>query len=246
MTEANQEFDGKTVVVTGGTIGIGRAAVNAFAAAGARVIAVGRDSVRGADIVREASGDVRFVAADLSKVGETRRLAETTGPVDVLVTSAGYHSPPGAAAETSEADFAQTLAVNVTAPFFLSAAYAPAMAERGSGAIVHVSSGNATRDQKGFAAYNVSKAALNAVVRAFANEWGPSGVRVNAVAPGPTRTPYAEQFGSAVDELMARTPLGRPGSVEQVSDAILFLASDRSSHTTGAVLPVDGGQLIFI
>lgn len=84
------------------------------------------------------------------------------------------------------------------------------------------------------------------MVRAFANEFGPQGVRVNGVAPGPTRTPYSDQFGELLDQLMAPTPLGQPGTAQQVAEAISFLASDRASHITGVVLPVDAGQGMYI
>lgn len=243
------EFENKRVLITGGTAGIGRAAASAFAADGAQVVIVGRNADHGAAVVHDIGqhgGRGEFLAFDVSTSHVVGELADATGPVDVLVTSAGYRPAPGPAVSTSAADLSLTLSANVAVPYLLSAAYGSLMAEHGGGAMVHVSSGNGTLDQEGFAAYNVSKAAVNAVVRAFAHELGRHGVRVNAVAPGPTYTPYTEQFGAALDQLMAPYPLARPGTADQVASAILFLASQRASHVTGAVLPVDGGQTIVI
>jgi NAD(P)-dependent dehydrogenase (short-subunit alcohol dehydrogenase family) len=234
---------GRRVLITGGTAGIGRASALAFARSGDAVIVVGRDADAGAGVVAEiegAGGTAEFRAADVGSPEAIRELVAATGPVDVLVTSAGYRPAPGPAVATSAEDLETTWAVNVRAPWLLSAAYGQTMPE--GGAIVHVSSGNAARDQEGFAAYNVSKAAVDAIVRAFAHELGHRGVRVNGVAPGPTYTPYTEQFGAALEDLMRPTPLGRPGTAEQVADAIVFLAGPGAAHVTAAVLPVDGGQ----
>jgi NAD(P)-dependent dehydrogenase (short-subunit alcohol dehydrogenase family) len=243
----NEDFTDRRVLITGATAGIGRAAAVAFAAAGAEVVAVGRDVEAGAALVAEiegAGGTASFRAVDVASREAIRELVAATGPVDVLVTSAGFRAAPGPAVATSDDDLEATWAVNVRAPWMLSAAYGPTMPE--GGAIVHVSSGNARLDQEGFAAYNVSKAAVDALVRAFAHELGRAGVRVNGVAPGPTYTPYTERFGDALDALMKPTPLGRPGTADEVAAAILFLAGPAASHITGAVLPVDGGQTTVI
>ncbi|SDT22829.1 SDR family NAD(P)-dependent oxidoreductase [Microlunatus soli] len=239
------QFQNQRVLVTGGSAGIGKAAATAFADEGADVIIVNRSHDSGTAAVAEITdrgGQAEFHSADLTSSEAISELVVATGPVDVLVTSAGYRPIPGPAADTSEDDLDATWAVNVKAPWLLSAAYGPMMAQRRSGAIVHVSSVSGTLDQEGFGAYNVSKAALNGLVRAFARELGPTGVRVNAVAPGPTYTPYTEQFGSALDELMRPYPLGHPATADQVAAAIIFLAGSTASHITGAVLPVDGGQ----
>jgi NAD(P)-dependent dehydrogenase (short-subunit alcohol dehydrogenase family) len=247
MTESARPFAGRRVLITGGTAGIGRATAVAFGAAGAHVIVVGRSAETGPEVVAQitgAGGTAEFRAVDLASADGTRELVTATGPVDVLVTSAGFRPPPGPAVATTAEDLETTWAVNVRGPWLLSAGYGPTMPA--DGAIVHVSSANASRDQEGFGAYNVSKAAVDALVRAFAHELGHGGVRVNAVAPGPTYTPYTEQFGAALEQLMEPTPLGRPGTAEQVAAAILFLAGPGAAHITGAVLPVDGGQVSIL
>lgn len=233
-----------TVLVTGGTSGVGRATAIAFAARGATVVVTGRDEKRGADVVAEittAGGAACFVRADLRSAGDVRHLAEATGPVDVLVNDAGYWEL-GPAHETTEAGFDAMFDVNVKGPFFLTAAYAPLMAARGGGAIVSVSTMVAARGAAGMAAYGASKAALEALTKAWAAEYGPQGVRVNAVALGPTRTPVTAAMGSLIDTLAAAAPLGRPAEPGEIAAAIVYLAGDESSFITGAVVPVDGGR----
>jgi NAD(P)-dependent dehydrogenase (short-subunit alcohol dehydrogenase family) len=134
-------------------------------------------------------------------------------------------------------------AVNVRAPFFLVAALAPAMAERGSGAIVNVSTMVATNGMAQMAVYGSSKAALQLLTKSWAAEFAAAGVRVNAVSPGPTRTEGTAALGDNLDGLAATTPLNRVGRPEEVAAAIVWLASDAASLVHGAVLPVDGGRL---
>ncbi|HEX3587982.1 MAG TPA: SDR family oxidoreductase [Pseudonocardiaceae bacterium] len=243
------ELSGVTALVTGGTSGIGRATAVALARLGAHVAVVGRDKERGDDVVREiaeAGGRADFLAADLSDEHAAADLADRAvaalGRVDVLVNNAGVF-PFGPTEQTSESDFDWVFRVNVKVPYFLVARLAPEMAERGSGAIVNVSTMVAEFGMPGMGLYGSSKAALELLTKSWAAEFGPRGVRVNAVSPGPTRTPGTAGMGDNLDQLAAGGPAGRPASPEEIAEAIVYLATDRSSFVHGVVLPVDGGRV---
>ncbi|MEU4246747.1 SDR family oxidoreductase [Amycolatopsis sp. NPDC026612] len=243
------ELSGSTALVTGGTSGIGRATAVALAGLGAHVVLSGRDAGRGDEVVsaiRAAGGKADFVAAELTDAASARSLAdrarELGGHVDVLVNNAGIF-PTGPTADLSEADFDRVYATNVKVPFFLVAELAPEMAARGQGAIVNVSTVVALRGMAGMALYGSSKAAVELMTKAWAAEFGPSGVRVNAVSPGPTRTGGTAAFGEGLDELATAGPAGRVAAPEEIASAIAFLVTGGSSFVQGAVLPVDGGRL---
>jgi NAD(P)-dependent dehydrogenase (short-subunit alcohol dehydrogenase family) len=234
----------KTVLITGATSGIGRATAERFAAAGAHVIVSGRDQKRGEQVVREieqAGGRARFIAADLRAPDGARRLAEAAGEVDVLVNNAGIF-PFAATHETTSEQIDDVLRINVAAPFQLTAALAPGMAARGNGALINVSTMAASFGLPGAAVYGASKAAVELLTKAWAAEYGPQGVRVNAVAPGPTRTPGTEEMGDGLDQLATTLPLGRPADPDEIARTIVFLASDDATFVNGAILAVDGGR----
>ncbi|WP_433171991.1 SDR family NAD(P)-dependent oxidoreductase [Actinoallomurus sp. CA-150999] len=242
------KLQGKSALVTGGTSGIGRAAAIALAELGAHVVISGRDAVRGEQAVQEirsAGGQADFVAADLHDEASARSLAvqarDLVGHVDILVNNAGIY-PFSATHETSEKDFDAVFALNVKAPYFLVAELAPRMAERGDGAIINLSTMAAEFGVAGTSLYGASKAALVLMTKVWAAEYGPYGVRVNAVSPGAIRTEGTAKMGEDFDRLAAQAPAGRPGTAEEVADAITFLATDRSSFVHGAVLSVDGGR----
>jgi NAD(P)-dependent dehydrogenase (short-subunit alcohol dehydrogenase family) len=244
------KLTGATALVTGGNSGIGRAAAVALAGLGAHVILSGRDAGRGDEAVAEIraqGGSADFVAVDLSDAASARFLAQRAaelggGHVDILVNNAGVF-PFGATHDTAEDDFDKVFAVNVKAPFFLVAELAPAMAKRGHGVIVNVTTMVAQFGMANMALYGSSKAALVLLTKSWAAEYGPSGVRVNAVSPGPTRTEGTAMMGEALDQLASAAPSGRPGSPEEIASAIVYLASDAASFVHGALLPVDGGRI---
>ena len=244
------DFTAKTALITGSTSGIGRATALKLAAGGARVIVSGRDQARGnatVEAIRAAGGTADFVAAELSDSASVHALAERAielggGRVDILVNNAGIF-PGGPTVDAVETDIDAVAAVNVKAPFLLVARLAPGMVANGSGAIVNISTMVANFGLPGLALYGSSKAALQLLTKAWAAEFGPAGVRVNAVSPGPTRTEGTAPMGEGLDQLAATTPAGYPGAAEDVADAIVFLASDSAKHIHGAILPVDGGRL---
>ncbi|MBC6458248.1 SDR family NAD(P)-dependent oxidoreductase [Actinomadura sp. HBU206391] len=243
------ELSGTTALVTGGTSGIGRATAVALAGLGAQVVLSGRDEYRGEQVakdIRAAGGRAVFLAADLLDEASARSLAararEVVGHVDILVNNAGIF-PFGPTAQTSERDFDAVFNLNVKVPYFLVAELAPMMAERGHGAIINVTTMVAEIGAAEMGLYGSSKAALVLLTKAWAAEYGPHGVRVNAVSPGPTRTEGTAAMGDSLDELAATVPAGRAGTAEEIADAITYLATDRSSFVYGAILPVDGGRV---
>ncbi len=243
-----KDFNGRTVLITGGTSGIGKAAALQFARRGARVLISGRDAARGqavAAAIRDEGGAGDFLQAELDDAGSARNLAERAldiaGHVDILVNNAGIF-PFGPTAEASLEVFDAAYATNVRAPFILVGELAPKMSERGKGAIVNVSSMVGDFGMAGMALYGSSKAAINLLTKAWAAEFGPSGVRVNAVSPGPTRTEGTAAMGDGLTQIATAAPAGRPATPDEIADAIVYLASDNASFVQGVVLPVDGGR----
>jgi NAD(P)-dependent dehydrogenase (short-subunit alcohol dehydrogenase family) len=229
-------------LVTGSTSGLGRAIAVRLGADGFEVIVHGRDESRGAEVARligEAGGSARFESADLSDPEATGRLAAACGDIEVLVNNAGF-SWFGPSAELEPARFDALFASNVRAPYFLVAAFAPGMASRGSGSIVNISSMAARIGLAPAAAYGATKGALESLTRAWAAEYSPHGVRVNAVASGPVYTDGAAPERTTA--LGTATLIGRAANPEEIAGVVSFLASPQASYLTGAVIPADGGR----
>ena len=242
MTEEVDMDTKRTALVTGATSGIGRATALALASDGFHVFVHGRDAARGAstvEAIEKAGGTGSFIAADLTDIEDVRRLAREVGAVDVLVNNGG-RSWFGASADLDVATFDAMFASNVRAAYYLVAAIAPAMAERGSGNIISLSSMAGRVGLAAGAAYSATKVAQEAMTRAWAAEFSPRGVRVNAVAPGPTFSDGTDH--GRIEQLAAGTLLKRGASVEEIGDVIAFLASPKAAYITGATIAVDGGR----
>ena len=245
---------GKTALVTGATSNIGRAIATTYAAEGAHVVVSGRDAERGSEVlteIRAAGGRAEFLAANLdgSAAASARLAAEAArvlgGRIDVLVNNAGIF-PGRTTPKTDEATFDEVYAINVKAPFFLTAAIAPMMAERGGGVVINLGSWIARLGIPVGALYSSTKGAIETLTRAWAAEFGPAGVRVNAIAPGVIRTPTpgepqpAEHPGEV---MMHGTPAGTSGTPDAVAWAAVYLASDEAAFVHGTVIDVDGGRI---
>src|SRR6202000_1873309 len=247
-TGGRMRLENRTALVTGATGNIGRAIALAFGAEGAHVIATGRDRTRGEAVlagIERAGGTATFVESDLDgSAAASRALAEAAtdaagGRLDVLVNNAGIF-PGDSTAATDEATFDRVYAVNVKAPFFLTAAIAPAMAARGDGAVINLGSWISRLGIPVGALYSSTKGALETLTRAWAAEFGPS-VRVNAISPGVVHEPSAEPLPG--DSMMNGTPAGRHGTPDAIAHAAVYLASDEAEFVHGTVIDVDGGRV---
>ncbi|KAB8195330.1 glucose 1-dehydrogenase [Nonomuraea phyllanthi] len=244
-------LQGRTALVTGSTGGIGEAVARALAAEGAHVVVSGRDTARGEKVVAsiaERGGQATFVQADLADglpavtalAAAAHRLAG--GPLDILVNNAAMLIEPRPTAEVEEDLIDRALAVNIKAAFLLTGLVAPAMAERGSGAVINMGSINGLFGLGGSALYSTTKAAVHSLTKSWADEYGPSGVRVNTVAPGPTFTDKIAAMADYLAPMIAAIPSRRPSTPEEVAAAVVFLAGDDAANIHGATLSVDGGR----
>ncbi len=248
------DFGGRVVVVTGASRGIGAALAGAFAAAKARLVLAGR-KMEGleavAELIRGHGGEALPVACHTGRAADVQALADKArdvfGGVDVLVNNAATspHFGPLLAAEESHWD--KTFEVNVKGYVHLIRACVPLMRERGGGAIVNVASVAGMVPHTGLGVYGVTKAAVLMLTRTLALELAPENIRVNALAPGLIQTRFSEALWSTPEmreRALRSIPQGRMGQPDDLVGAVLYLASDAASFTTGSVLVIDGGQTL--
>jgi NAD(P)-dependent dehydrogenase (short-subunit alcohol dehydrogenase family) len=244
----------KVALITGGTSGIGTATAMRFAREGAAVAITGRDVERGEQVVAkivENGGKAIFIRSDVRLADDCRNAVDQTlerfGRIDVLFNNAGVFHPK-TIPECTEEEWDETIDSSLKGAFLMSKYVLPSMIERGSGSIIHTSSGWGILGGDKAAAYCAAKGGLVVMAKAMAIDHGPDGIRVNCVCPGDVLTPMlhddAEKRGMSWDDYASGAvgrPLGRIGTVEEIADAVLFLASDESSFVTGESLVVDGG-----
>ena len=249
-------FADKVVLVTGSTTGIGEACARVFAESGAAVMVTGRNEPRGRKVVeaiRSAGGRAELTVVDLRAAGACERLVAATierlGRLDVLVNNAGILYS-ATAADTTDEQWLDTLAVNVTALFYLSRAAVRHMRRHGGGAIVNIASEWGLNGEPNHVAYCASKGAVVQITRCMALDHARDNIRVNSVCPGEIHTQMVDDIlarkGGDPEEnlraLAAGIPLRRLASPTEVAWCVQFLASERASYVTGANLPVDGGN----
>jgi NAD(P)-dependent dehydrogenase (short-subunit alcohol dehydrogenase family) len=249
-------LDGKVAAVTGGASGIGEATVRRFVEEGARVGFADRDSARGTLVANEieaSGGEVLFVETHTERENEAsdfiRRTVEHFGQLDILVNNAAirlYHD----VTEASEESWDAILGVNVKGYAFCAKAAIPAMRRTGNGSIVNIASNCAVIASSNAVQYDTTKAAVTGLTRAMARDHADDGIRVNALCPGPTFTPFHERRASAVgktpeefkEEFGRPVMLKRPATPSEIAACVLFLASDDASYVTGTCLFADGGE----
>src|ERR1700749_2930194 len=252
------DFHGKVALITGAGNGIGRAAALGFASRGAKVVVVDRDEAAGeasAGIIRQQGGEARFVAADVTKSADVQAYVKATldayGAIDCFYNNAGIEGSIAPTAEYDEEMFDRVMAVNVKGIFLGLRHVLPVMIRQGRGAVVNTASVAGLVASPGMPAYVASKHAVIGLTKTAAGEVARSGVRVNAVCPGPIDTRMIHSIESMLSpddpesggtRYQQNIPLGRYGTAEEIANLVLFLCSDLASNITGAQYVADGGR----
>lgn len=248
-------MSGKVALVTGASTGIGRATALAFADAGAQVVLANSRNVAGGEevmrLIQERGGQALFVQTDVSKADAVatlvRRTLEQYGRLDYAFNNAGFGGLPTSIADTDEEMWDTVIDTNLKGVWLCMKYQIPAMLQSGGGAIVNMSSAGGLVGTPGLGAYTASKHGVIGLTKSAALEYGQAGIRVNAVCPGVVRTAMFEQAAEVNPEfaqmLIAKHPIGRVGTTEEVAAAVVWLCSEGASFITGVALPIDGGAV---
>jgi NAD(P)-dependent dehydrogenase (short-subunit alcohol dehydrogenase family) len=253
----SDRLKGKAALITGGTSGIGAATARVFAREGAKVAITGRRRELGEAVatqIKLSGGEARFIAADVTQVEDCRRSIDETiasyGRIDILFNNAGIVTL-GTLEQISEEDWARTFDVNVKGTYLMTKLALPIMRAQGGGVIVNNASDWGIVGGPHYTAYSASKGAVVLLTKSVALEVACDNVRVNAICPGDTvverwraseRRDHSISFEEELKAMGENLPIGRVGAVEEIANAVLFLASDDSSFMTGTTLIVDGGN----
>lgn len=248
-------LEGKVAVVTGGNAGIGEAVAKRFAEEGAAVVVTGRrlqELDRVVSVIRHGKGKALGVTGSVTDEAHVqdvaRKALDSFGRIDILVNNAGIGDFGKRLHETDDATWANVLDVNLTGVFRMTRAIVPQMIKQGRGAIINVSSVASLVGISGLPAYTASKGALDALTRAVAVDYAKDGIRCNVVNPGLVDTPMAAPLMADPDRLqpiLSQYAIRRPGSVDEIANMILYLASDESAWVTGATFRIDGGMTVY-
>ncbi|MCK8493685.1 glucose 1-dehydrogenase [Spirosoma sp. RP8] len=256
LTNEKMLFDltGKVALITGASKGIGEDIARLYGRFGANVVV----SSRKQDVLDQLATDIRAqggeatgIAAHVGDMEQLKQLVDKTvnvyGGIDILVNNAASNPVFGPALDCDGMAFDKIMQANVKAPFELSKLCYPSMKARGGGSIIMMSSIAGHTPDPGLGIYSVSKASLNMLTKVLAKEWGPDGIRVNAICPGLIKTKFSQalwQNEQILDHFTKRLPIARMGTTDEISPLALFLASDASSYSTGSLFYADGGTVI--
>lgn len=250
----NQQFQGKVVLVTGASSGIGRATALAFAREGAKVVVSdvtiddGNETVQ---FIKKAGGEAVFVKADVAHAADVETLVQQTiatyGRLDCAHNNAGISGPLTAVADTAESKWDRVIAINLKGVWLCMKYELQHMVKQGSGAIVNTASGAGLVGIAGASAYVASKHGVLGLTKTAALEYAKQGIRVNAVCPGVIETPMVQRLidrhPGAAEAMVAGHPIGRVGKPEEIAEAVIWLCSDAASFVTGLAMSVDGGYV---
>ena len=245
------QLDGKIALITGASKGIGEAIARGLAEFGAKVVISSRkqDAVDGvAEAFRAGGLDATGIAANISSIEDIHALVdktvETYGGLDIIINNAAANPVFGPIQNTDERAFDKIIEVNLKGPFELCKKAYPILRQRGGGSIIHISSIGGLTPEPGIGIYSVSKAAINNLTQAMAQDWGTDNIRVNAICPGLIKTKFSQALWSddkILNRFIKQIPLGRAGTTDDVAGLAVFLASDAAAYCSGGIYTVDGG-----